>query len=468
MKDDEKKRIVEAIQNKYGEEYRNFKWITDEEAETAEAERSSIIDSIKGSLLWRYNGTKPYYMDISPGCRHCGEGTWSCLFINGKCNGRCFFCPSEQTETGEPVTNALQFTSPQDYLDYLSIFGIKGVSISGGEPLLTVDRSIRFLSAVQKRFGNEIHKWLYTNGILLSEEILKRLKDAGLDEIRLNLFANNYDVEKIRLASRYIDTVTVEIPAIPEDYDRLCDLLPKMIDSGVRFLNLHQLRCTTYNFKKFIARGYTFLHGQDATVLESELTALKLIKYASESDIHLPVNYCSFVYRNNFQRIRARQRSAPCLAKPYEEITGTGMIRSLSVKLSREEVERITLRMKENGEPESSAYYEPKSMKFSFTGSVFKYIDKKLPVTLSYFDSTLSSSASYRNVFKEVRLNAKKKITAERWRAMPDFELEGEELSVFKDRYLDKSHLNQPVPDSDKWTSINSMELPHEGLQSYW
>jgi pyruvate formate-lyase activating enzyme-like uncharacterized protein len=468
MKEDEKQRIVEAIQKKYGEEYRNFKWISDKEAEAAEAERSSIIDSVKENLFFGYNGTKPYYMDISPGCKHCGEGTWSCLFINGKCNGRCFFCPSEQTETGEPVTNALQFTSPHDYLDYLSAFGIKGVSISGGEPLLTIDRSTRFLSAVQRRFEDKIHKWLYTNGILLAEENLEKLREAGLNEIRLNLYAQNYNIEKIKLAARYIPTVTVEIPAIPEDYERLCSILPELIENGVRFLNLHQLRCTPYNYKKFIARRYTFLHGQDALVLESELTALRLIKYTIESKLDLPVNYCSFVYRNNFQKIRARQRSAPCLLKPYEELTYTGMIRSLSVKLTREEVDRIALRMKENGETESSVYYETKSMKFSFTGSGIKYIDKQLPVTLSYFDSALNSSPSYRNVFKEIRLNAKKKITAERWRALPDIELEGEELFIFRDKYLDKTHSNPTLPDSDKWVRINSMELPCEGLQSYW
>ena len=468
MQKEEDVRIVEAIKKKYGEEYRNFKWISGDEARIAEAERSAILDSVRDSLISGYNGTKPYYMDISPGCKHCGGGTWSCLFINGVCNGRCFFCPSEQTEIGDPATNALEFKSPSDYLDYLHNFGIKGVSISGGEPLLTFDRSIRYLSSVQHRFGNEIHKWLYTNGILITEDILKKLKDAGLNEIRLNLFAQNYNLEKVRLASQYIDTVTVEIPAVPEDHRHLCSLLPQLVESGVKFLNLHQLRCTSYNYKKFIERGYTFLHGQDATVLESEITALKTIRFAVESDIKLPVNYCSFVYRNNFQKIRARQRSAPRLLKPCEEVTDAGMIRSLSVTLPGEEADRIVLAAKNNGEPETSIQYDPKSMKLSFTGNVLKHIDMASPVTVSYFDSTLSSSTSYRNVFKEIRLNAKKKITAERWRALPDVELRGEEVLIFKDRYLDNSHLNKSLPDSEKWSKIKSMEAPHEGLQSYW
>jgi pyruvate formate-lyase activating enzyme-like uncharacterized protein len=343
MLESEKKKICESLQKKYEEEYSSFKWVTDNEAQDAENLRTGIISSLKDNLLYAFSNTKPYYMGLSPGCRHCGEGTWSCLFINGMCNGNCFFCPSEQNETGEPVTNTLQFINPEDYLDYIDKFGIKGVSISGGEPLMTLDRSVKFLSAVKERFGDEIHKWLYTNGILISEDILKGLKDAGLNEIRLNLVAQGYKLDKIRLASRYIDTVTVEIPAIPEDYERLCTLLPQLVESGVKFLNLHQLRCTPYNFKKFRERGYTFLHGHDVTVLESELTALKVIKYAADSGIELPINYCSYVYRNNFQRIRARERSAPYMLKPFEEITGAGMIRMISAIITKDEADNISL-----------------------------------------------------------------------------------------------------------------------------
>ncbi len=275
-------------------------------------------------------------------------------------------------------------------------------------------------------------------------------------------------MEKIRLASLYIDTVTVEIPAIPEDYERLRSLLPHLAANGAKFFNLHQLRCTTYNYRKFMERGYTFLHGPDVTVLESELTALKLIKSAVDSGLKFPINYCSFVYRNNFQRIGARKRSATHLAKSFEEITGAGIIRHLSVKLTKEEADRITSAMRNDREPESSVHYDPGSMKFSFTGNVFKYMDKNIPVTLSYYDSTLNESASYRNVFKDIRLNPGKKITAERWRALPDIDLGGEDILMFKERYLDKSHSNESMPYSDKWTKISSMEEPKKGLQSYW
>ncbi len=468
MIEDEKTRIVESIKEKYGEGYNDLKWINDEEAKNAETERIEILEYLKNHISFACNGTKPYYIDISPGCRHCGEGTWSCLFINGKCNGHCFFCPSEQTEIGEPVTNSLPFTLPVDYIDYLDYFKMKGVSISGGEPLLTPERTLKFLTAVKNRYGNDIHKWMYTNGILITKEMLQKLRDAGLNEIRINLVAQNYNIEKISLASKYINTVTVEIPAIPEDYERLCGILNQLLESGLKYLNLHQLRCTEFNYKNFIKRGYSFLHGPDVTVLESELTALKLIKFAADSGTKLPINYCSFVYRNIFQRMRARQRSAPCLVKSYEDITETGIIRNLSVKIPKEEADRIKSAINAAGEPETSVQYDARSLKFSFSGKILKYIGFKTPVTVSYHDSTLASSISYRNVFKEIRLNAGKKITAERWRALPEIEVSGEDLIIFKERYLDKIHLNRRTPVSDKLAKIDSMESPHCGLKGYW
>ncbi len=459
--------IVESIQKKYGDEYRNFKWIGDGAAE-AEAERKAILASISGSLSYGYNGTKPYYLDISPGCRHCGEGTWSCLFINGTCNGTCFFCPSEQNEQGEPVTNAMEFKTTSDYLDYIENFNIKGVSISGGEPLITIDKSIKFLSAVQERYKDKIHKWLYTNAILLTEEKLKKLKNAGLNEIRLNLYAQGYNIEKAVMAAEFIDTVTVEIPAIPEDYDQLCRMIKELHDNGIKYLNLHQLRCTSYNFKKFIERGYTFLHGQDATVLESELTALKAIKNAADSEIKLPINYCSFVYRNNFQRIRARQRSAPPMIKPYEELTGAGIIRSLSIKVSPDDAAAVIDSIKKNRLDESTVYYDPKSQKLFFTGHAIKYMAPGADVTIAYYDSMLCDAPSYRNMFKSIYLDSGKKITAERWRAVQDIELDYDEFMIFRNKYLTGSDTGMPAPKTEKWTKINLMEQPHEGLQSYW
>lgn len=205
---------------------------------------------------------------LSPGCRICAEGGWSCLFINGRCNGDCFYCPTGQDELGLPTTNTVSFRHPADYVAYLDRFGFNGASLSGGEPLLSPQRNLGFLHAM-RHFGDRMHVWLYTNGTLLTEELARQLRDAGLDELCFDIGAIGYNLKALKLAAGVIPPLTVEIPTIPEELPRLKQLLPQLRDLGVRHLNLHQLRLTPYNYPRLLPRGYRYLHGEKVTVLDS-------------------------------------------------------------------------------------------------------------------------------------------------------------------------------------------------------
>jgi uncharacterized protein len=76
--------------------------------------------------------------------------------------------------------NSVEFVHPADYVAYLERLGFTGSSISGGEPLMTPERSIAFIRAIKDRFGPAMHVWLYTNGTLATTDILMELRDAGL------------------------------------------------------------------------------------------------------------------------------------------------------------------------------------------------------------------------------------------------------------------------------------------------
>lgn len=277
-----------------------------------------------------YGGTKVNCNGLSPGCRSCGDGGWSCLFITGRCNARCFYCPTPQDDDGPPTTNGLTFTSPEDYAAYVAALGFSGVSISGGEPLMMPDLTLAYLRAVRKRCGDDLHLWLYTNGTLLTADLCKRLRDAGLAEIRFDLGAVRYHLKKLRLAVGMIPTVTVEIPAVPEDESLLQIKLVEMAEGGVNHLNLHQMRLTPHNFGPLLERGYTFLHGEKVTVLESELCALRIVRFGLEQGISVPVNYCSFPYKRRFQHAAARRRAALKLCGSGEIVTEPGYLRTLA------------------------------------------------------------------------------------------------------------------------------------------
>jgi len=322
--------LIESNRREYGRLYDMLTFATPERLAAAGAERAELLSWLEGHARFGYAGTKVDCNGLSPGCQRCGEGGWSCLFINGRCNGRCFYCPTEQDDSGPPVTNGLAFSSPEDYAAYVAALGFSGVSISGGEPLLTPELTLSYLRAVRKRCGDDVHLWLYTNGTLLNADLCSRLRDAGLDEIRFDLGAVRYHLKKLRLAVGCIPTVTVEIPAVPEDEELMRLKLVEMAKAGVNHLNLHQMRLTPYNFGPLTERGYTFLHGEKVTVLESELCALRLVRFGLEQGIALPVNYCSFPYKRRFQHAAARRRAAQTVCAPGETVTEPGYLRTLS------------------------------------------------------------------------------------------------------------------------------------------
>jgi uncharacterized protein len=429
----QQKKEVHIRQNmgEYGDSYSLFKWIDDKGAVAAEFRRKVLLDQLGQDVEWGYNHTKLDCKKLSPGCRSCGEGTWSCLFINNKCNATCFFCPSLQDDVAEPSTSSISFADPRDYIAYIKKFNIKGVSISGGEPLITFDKSLRFIQEVRKTFGRDVYIWLYTNGLLLDKEKASRLKDAGLDEIRFDLSAVGYKTAKIRHVAGVIDNVTVEIPAIPEDLELMKGMLPKLKEEGVDYLHLHQLRCTPFNQDNLRIRNYTFLHGPKVSVLESELAALELIAWEKKHSIGLPINYCSFVYKNKFQAISARHRYAPFLKNTFEDVTRNGYIRSLSARGTREQIGELTRRF--SGINTDLYQVANQGLSLNFSIELWPYVkDSSLDLNVSYYNPVIRPNVSYYHYFKEIKLSDKKKVVLEKVKGLSK-PLSPEDIRLFDD-----------------------------------
>ena len=223
--------------------YSSMKWLPENEAKEANKKRNELLQSISGRINSNFLGNKIGPGRLSPGCMTCGNGNWSCLFIGSFCMADCFFCPQEHKNKKErpPNESGLIFDNPDDYVDYLEKFKFKGVSFSGGEPLLKHEKILTYIRKIRERLGKGIYIWLYTNGRLIDKNKLNALKQAGLNEMRFNIAAGHYDLKAVKIAAGILDTVTVEIPAVPEDYEILKRCLPRLKAIGVAHLNLHQL-----------------------------------------------------------------------------------------------------------------------------------------------------------------------------------------------------------------------------------
>ena len=345
-----KENVIRSVRRAVGRAYSDMRWLTEAEAKRANREREDLLRSLSNRVRYGFADTKIYTGNLSPGCLICGQGYWSCFFINGLCTSNCFYCPQDRgiKSEREARTADVQFRDPHDYVDFLKLLGFKGVGFTGGEPFIVFDKLCSYLERIREEFGQDIYLWVYTNGDLVDREKLRTLKALGLNEIRFNISARNYGLEKVELAIPDIETVTVEIPAIPEDYPVVLEKMARMEKMGVKHLNIHQLNVNEHNYRELARRGYTFLHQHTVAVLESELAALKLIRHALEQDLTLPVNYCCVHYKNVFQRRGDRTRTAGLVKKPFEDLTDTGHIRQLSVRASGNRIEELIAAFRRN------------------------------------------------------------------------------------------------------------------------
>jgi len=428
--------IIRKTRQEYADSYDSMTWLTPEKAVEASFFRESLLKDIferhSEEPGWQFADTKLYTHSLSPGCSLCGNGGWSCLFINGVCNAKCFYCPSTQNEKGQPMTNTLEFKNPNDFADYVRVFNIRGVSFSGGEPFMTFDRVLSFLKMIRSRISHPLYIWMYTNGLLATEDKLKTLRDNGLDEIRFDLSATGYRLDALKKAVGIIPCVTVEIPAIPEDLEQTRPLLKTLSNEGVNHLNLHQLRCTPFNKDRLMERNYTFLHGPRVTVLETELAALELIRYALDEHIPLPINYCSFTFRQQFQKAAAMIRNSLIIKATHEDMTSTGHIRTMSV-VGEEKNIRPLYEALISKEIDPALWRTTKSFdQLFFNAVLWPHMDfTGVRLKITYSSTSLKPSVSFRNPFKDVVLNRKKKVTIERHTEEPGLFLEDQQIHMF-------------------------------------
>lgn len=305
-------------------QFPEIKWLNPYLTDDYLNQRAVLLKGLNRSPLFKE--TKPYYNHISKGCQICGSGKWSCLFITNKCNANCFYCPVPQKNDELPSTQGLEFDNPADYADYINYFGFKGVSFSGGEPLLYFDRTLEFLKTLRQKCSPDLYVWMYTNGILANKSKMQVLAEESLNEIRFDIGATGFSLDKVRIAKGIIPVITIEIPSVPEEKDNIISLIPRMIEAGVTNLNLHHMRLTKHNVSKLIKREYHIISEERPLVVESEIAALEIIKAAQAAGLDIGINYCSFHYKNRFQKAGYRSVVAQKIV-PDSLITENGYIR---------------------------------------------------------------------------------------------------------------------------------------------
>ncbi len=238
---------------------------------------------------------------FSKGCRSCLCGTGlSAIRKTNKCNLECKFCYNYgELDTIPPVGEGLwEIGGTKFYerdLDLLLSIQQKptGISYVYLEPFMEIEK---YYSVVQKFHQAGIHQHLYTNGTLATEESLKALGEAGLDEIRFNLGASRCSdkvVENIRIAKQYIPFVGIETPMTPSFYKAFFKKQQAILDTGLDFINCAELHLNPNNIGNYYGENmYMARRGYISPIWSRELT-LKFMKTADDEQWNLVVHDCS-------------------------------------------------------------------------------------------------------------------------------------------------------------------------------
>ena len=188
------------------------------------------------------NMTAPHRMDLMVSAMMDSEGRW-------QCNQKCKFCYA----AGQTMGKAQKLTTEQweQVIDRLSDARVPMVTFTGGEPTMRED--IDTLIGYAKRFVTRLN----TNGVNLTQELVSKLKAAGLDSVQVTLYSYDEAVHNDLVGSaHFADTVqgiknavaagldiSINTPLCKKNAD-YAKTLAFVHALGVRFVTASGLICT--------------------------------------------------------------------------------------------------------------------------------------------------------------------------------------------------------------------------------
>lgn len=271
--------------------------------------------------------------EMPRGCEACLRGAKMVLFVTGKCEGSCYYCPLSERRKDLDVIYADEVAVEGD-LDVIlegRAIDAEGTGITGGDPLMRLTRTLKFIRLLKGFFGEGHHIHLYTNGRRASRDALVRLKSAGLDEIRFH--PARRDWERVAEAKALGMYAGAEVPAIPGEADEIKGLIRYLASVRADFININQLEFCPQNAFQLRQRGFRVIGGSMAAAEGSEETAKEVVGWAEAEGIEFPVHYCPSSVKDAVQTRMRLSRRAANAARPWEERLDDGTVGKFVVKV---------------------------------------------------------------------------------------------------------------------------------------
>jgi pyruvate formate-lyase activating enzyme-like uncharacterized protein len=257
---------------------------------------------------------------LSRGCQLCREGAKMVLFLTGRCDRTCWYCPLSR----ERKSSDILFANDQECPDPVQIIAeahrmsALGTGITGGEPLLQFDLLVTCCRLLKEKFGNDHHIHLYTGHAPTPEELVAL--SGIVDELRFHpphecwpdIMETEY-IRSIRNAKELGFSVGIEVPALP-GLESLITTLPDL-----DFLNINELEWGDLNAGEMRSRGYELSDNVHNAVLGAR-------DWAAEICLLDKVHWCSSRFKDAVQLRNRLIRIAENTARSFDEITDDGTV----------------------------------------------------------------------------------------------------------------------------------------------
>ncbi len=278
---------------------------------------------VKSNEYYSYN-----QKELPKGCQYCVRGEKVVLFVTGLCPRKCYFCPVSDQKYGHDVqfANEREVTEIKDVIAEAKAMDAKGAGITGGDPLVKVDRVCENIKALKQEFGKEFHIHLYTSLNLVTAKTLEKLFTAGLDEIRFHFDLDDTTLwDKVSLASTHPWDVGVEVPLVPGKEKELQKLLD-FIHNKVLFLNLNELERSDNALSKLTQMGMKTKAQFSYAIQGSLKTGFDMMKYSEEKGYDIAIHLCTATLKDRIQLTNRIKREGETSKQSFDIIDKEGLL----------------------------------------------------------------------------------------------------------------------------------------------
>lgn len=267
---------------------------------------------------------------LPKGCQLCVKGQKTVVFITGICSRKCFYCPISDKKNQKDVIYAnewqLKDINDKNLHKEIALTDAKGAGITGGDPLARFERTVKLIKQLKKKYSKQFHIHLYTPLLLITEQKLKQLEEAGLDEIRFHPdLENKKHWHKLSLLKQIKKIKKgIEIPVVPGWEKQIKELIDEA-KNYITFINLNELEISDTNANHLVKRGYKAKDDISYGVKQSEESAKKLLTYIQKTT-KLNAHYCSTTLKDRHQLGNRLMRRAKNVMEPFDALTEDAML----------------------------------------------------------------------------------------------------------------------------------------------